>query len=191
MELVLASASPRRVELLKMAGYDFSVMPSDADENLPDEVSPEEGALLLAERKALDVAQKCRGAVVVGADTIVVNGDKVLGKPKDKSEAVAMLNMLSGQRHKVYTGVCVVKEGKAKSFCCCTEVEFYSLTESEILDYVNSGEPMDKAGAYGIQGKGALFIKGIVGDYFNVVGLPVARLHRVLKEAGICNKVGK
>lgn len=186
MELILASASPRRVELLKMAGYEFTVVPSDVDEGLPEGVPFERMAEMLAERKAMEVAKGCPGAVVIGADTIVVCEGRVLGKPKDKDDAARMLQMLSGKRHKVYTGVCVLKEGQAEVFCCCTEVEFYPLSEGEISDYVNSGEPLDKAGAYGIQGKGALLIKGIKGDFYNVVGLPVARLCRVLREMGIC-----
>ncbi len=181
----MASASPRRAELMKLAGFKFLVAPSAADEGLPDGVEPEKWAVILAERKALDVAGRFPEAVVVGADTIVACEGRVLGKPRDKAEAAEMLGFLSGKRHQVFTGVCIVRGGLKRSFCCCTDVEFYPLSEDEIWDYVNSGEPLDKAGAYGIQGKGALLVKEICGDYYNVVGLPIAMLCRELKEMGV------
>ena len=180
MGLILASASPRRRELLTLAGLDFTVYASDCDESVPDSLTPPEAAVEIARRKASAVAEKYPDDTVVGAVTIVVIDDTILGKPKDAREAASMLKRLSGRTHCVYTGVCVVSDGTANSFFEKTDVTFYVLSDGEIDDYIATGEPMDKAGAYGIQGRGALLVKGICGDYFNVVGLPLARLVRML-----------
>lgn len=179
--IVLASASPRRQELLKLIFNEFSVVPSDAEETVPDSLGAEETAEYLAKIKAYSVAKKHPESTVIGADTCVVAGGTVLGKPKDINDARKMMKMLSGKTHKVITGCAIVNEGKVTSFSTETQVEFYSLTDGEIEDYINTDEPYDKAGGYGIQGKASLFVKGIKGDYFNVVGLPVAELSRKLK----------
>ncbi len=181
MEIVLASASPRRKELLSAAGMEFTICASDCDEKVPNGLLPGDTAVSIASQKALNVAAKHPASTVIGADTIVVINSEILGKPKDEADAKRMLGLLSGNTHEVYTGVCIVKDGRETSFFECTEVTFYQLSSAEIDRYVSTGEPMDKAGAYGIQGKGALLVKGISGDYLNVVGLPVAKLAGILK----------
>lgn len=179
--VVLASASPRRKELLSLIGMDFVVEPADVDETLPDEIlSPKEAVEYLSKIKGMAVERK--DDTVISADTVVAFDGKILGKPKDRKQAVEMLTMLSGQIHSVFTGVTVVCKEKAVTFSVETKVEFFQLSQEEIRNYVDSGEPMDKAGAYGIQGKGSLLVKEIHGDYFNVVGLPVSRLSRVIEE---------
>jgi len=180
MSLILASASPRRSEILKSAGLDFIVRASDIDEIFDESLPPGEAAARLAEQKARAVS--CVDAdTVIGADTVVVLGGTVLGKPRDEQNAAEMLRLLSGKTHAVYTGVCLLHGGAARTFYEPTDVVFYPLPEGEILDYVATGEPMDKAGAYGIQGKGARLVREIHGDYLNVVGLPLARLLRELR----------
>ncbi len=182
MNLILASASPRRKELLSLITEDFTVIPAKGEEILDKSLSPEKQVMALAKQKSEEISVIYPESTVVGADTMVFVGEISLGKPKDKNDAARMLNLLSGKPHKVITAVSIAKGGKSQSlFAEETEVEFYPLSEQEITDYVNSGEPMDKAGAYGIQSKGALLIKGIKGDYYNVMGLPVARLCRELK----------
>lgn len=186
--IILASASPRRQELIKLIFDDFTVIPSDIDENvnvaLPVEKYPE----YLANFKAKSIAENGHYEdVVIGCDTGVFIDNKMLGKPKNKDNAKQMLKLLSGKKHKVITGCAIFYRDKKICFSETTEVEFYTLTNEEIDAYVDSGEPMDKAGAYGIQGKGALLVKGIVGDYQNVVGLPVAALSRKLQIMGIQN----
>ncbi len=181
MKLILASASPRRREILKNAGYEFEAIAADADETLPPDVSPEQAVKYLAELKNGAAAQNNVG-IIISADTVVAVGGRLLGKPADEKDAENMLKTLSGRTHSVFTGVCVSLGNKKTVFCEKTEVTFFNLSEKEILDYIKTGEPMDKAGAYGIQGKGALFVKKINGDYFNVVGLPIARLSRVLRD---------
>ena len=179
MELVLASGSPRRLELLKLITEDFSVIPADCEEHFDSALSPEEAVKALARQKAESVSKKYPDKTVIGADTTVFCGETPLGKPKDTDDARRMLSMLSGKTHDVITAVAVARGGKTlKAFAEDTRVEFYS--EKEIKEYIETGEPMDKAGAYGIQGKGALIIKRINGDYYNVMGLPVARLSREL-----------
>jgi len=182
--IVLASSSPRRIELLKTAGLHFTVCPAQGEEYLDPALAPEEAAVEVARAKAREVAPRFPGACVIGADTIVVAGGEILGKPKDKAQAAVMLRALSGREHVVLTGVCLLKGGAEKSFCQKTRVEFYPLTDNEINAYVDSGEPMDKAGAYGIQGLGCVLVKGIRGDYFNVMGFPVARVVRALRDLG-------
>ena len=177
MKLVLASKSPRRSEILKNAGIDFTVRVADADETIPDGTKPEDAVVFLAARKALAV-ERADDETVLGADTIVVLDDKILGKPKDKDDAYNMIKSLSGRVHSVFTGVCAVGNGVSLTFAEETKVEFYPLSEDEINEYINTDEPYDKAGAYGIQGLASKFIRGIQGDYFNVVGLPVSSVYK-------------
>ena len=181
MGLILASGSPRRLELLKLITEDFTVIPADCEEHLDNSLSPHEAVKALACQKAEFVSERYPEQTVIGADTTVFCGNMSLGKPKDAADAKLMLNTLSGKIHSVITAVAVAKGGKIlKAFSEETQVEFYPLSEKETDEYIKSGEPMDKAGAYGIQGKGALLIKRINGDYYNVMGLPVARLAREL-----------
>ena len=185
MKLILASGSPRRKELLEKLQIPFEVIVSDCDETLTDEIPAEQAAEVLAVRKAAAVAKTPPEAVVIGADTTVILGDEILGKPKDEADCKRMLCMLSGAAHKVITGTAVFWEGHSFSFSEETLVQFYPLSEDDINAYAASGEPYDKAGAYGIQGLGSLLVRGIPGDYFNVVGLPIARLRHELKRLGI------
>lgn len=185
MELVLASASPRRREILETLGYEFVIRPADVDEQIDNSLSPAKIAESLALQKATAVKAD-NNEVVLGADTIVVYGDKILGKPTDHENAKQMLRMLSGKTHKVYTGVCLAdKNGVLNNFSVCTEVTFYELSDDEINAYVLTGDPLDKAGSYGIQGRGAYLVRGINGDYHNVVGLPAATVARALKKANV------
>jgi len=180
--LILASKSPRRQELLKLITADFTVKTADCEEILPEGITPQEAVLYLSEIKAAPLANE--QDVVIGADTVVASDGKILGKPESREHAEAMLHMLSGKWHSVFTGVTVFSAAVPKSFYCETKVKFYELTEKEIKAYAASGECDDKAGAYGIQGKGSLLVEKIDGDYFNVVGLPVAKLYRELKNVG-------
>ena len=179
---VLASGSPRRRELFALLYPEFDVVVPDADETLPAGLPAGEAPELLARRKARAVLACAPGRLIVAADTLVAVDGTALGKPKSREEACAMLHRLSGRTHQVYTGVCVLRGEKCLSFTQCTQVTFYPLSEEEIRRYADTGEPMDKAGAYGIQGRGALLAEKIDGDYFNVVGLPVARLARALSD---------
>lgn len=179
MKLILASASPRRREILKNAGFEFEVKTSEADETLPEGISPEEAVQYLAKIKN-EVIEADKNTTVISADTIVVCDGRILGKPKDETDAFNMLRTLSGREHFVYTGVCIRKGEKKTVFFEKTAVYFYELSDREISDYIATDEPTDKAGAYGIQGKGAVLVRKIDGDYFNVVGLPIARLVREL-----------
>lgn len=178
MKIILASASPRRRELLSLAGIEYEVIPSECEEILPDEITPDEAVKELARQKAEDVFNRYPDSMIIAADTVVALGNSILGKPKNEEDAFNMLSSLSGKIHTVYTGVCIRTQRKTEIFYSATDVEFYPLTEKEINDYITTGEPMDKAGAYGIQGKGSLLVKGIHGDYFNVVGLPLAETVR-------------
>jgi septum formation protein len=186
--LVLASQSPRRQELLRILGVPFEVIPSSVDEAAaPVDLAPARLALWLAEQKAQDVAARYPGAFVIGADTIVVLADEVMGKPADPDDARRMLRALSGVTHRVITGIAVRRAGPHPlllSDVVETEVTFRLLTDNEIEAYLLTGEPMDKAGAYAIQGYGALLAAGIRGDYPNIVGLPVARLAELLRSVG-------
>jgi len=186
--ILLASSSPRRSELLKMAGYDFTVVASNVNEDYPDGTAPDQIVELLALRKAKAVAKPEDGAVVLAADTIVVLRGQVLGKPKDEHDAKAMLRQLSGHVHQVYTGYCILRGETVVQGYECTSVEFYPLRETEIAAYTATGEPLDKAGAYGIQGRGALLIRRIDGDYYNVMGLPIGKIHRILVDMQIQTK---
>ena len=179
-KLILASASPRRKELIALAGFEFDVVTSSVDEIIDPELKPHELVVSLASQKAKAVASKYTDKTVIGADTVVVLDGKVLGKPKNEQDAVDMLKALSGNIHEVYTGVYLVNGGKEKGFYECTKVKFCTLSDEQISAYVATGEPMDKAGSYGIQGKGCVLVEGIEGDYFNVVGFPVSRFCREL-----------
>ena len=212
VRLVLASASPRRRELLSQIGLEFTVMPSTTEENAK---TTEAGALVqeLSRQKAVDIWEQLSGGqgqnpdadqeqiseetqepnlngkrqpelLVIGADTVVCCEGKILGKPHSREAAAEMLTALQGRSHEVYTGVTLYSQSETVTFFECTQVEFYPMTEVEISEYIDSKEPMDKAGAYGIQGLGARFVKGIRGDYNNVVGLPVGRLYQELKSRG-------
>ena len=212
VRLVLASASPRRRELLSQIGLEFTVMPSPKEENAK---TTEAGALVqeLSRQKAVDIWEQLSGGqgqnpdadqeqiaeetqepnlngkrqpelLVIGADTVVCCEGKILGKPHSREAAAEMLTALQGRSHEVYTGVTLYSQSETVTFFECTQVEFYPMTEVEISEYIDSKEPMDKAGAYGIQGLGARFVKGIRGDYNNVVGLPVGRLYQELKSRG-------
>lgn len=178
--LILASASPRRKELLTLLDLPFTIYSADIDETIPFGTSPQEAVETLAYKKAQAVFKDNNQAIVIGCDTIVVHNDTILGKPLDRKEAFSMLSQLSDHTHAVYTGVCIMSEHTTVVFHEVTNVTFWKLTQQDINAYIDSGEPFDKAGSYGIQGKAALFVKGIQGDYFNVVGLPVSRLAREL-----------
>lgn len=187
--IILASASPRRRELLDTVGILFSVCPSQGEEQIK-ESAPAEVVEELSQQKAREVFLKTSGEVlVIGADTVVAAEGNILGKPKDRKEAIQMLKKLQGGSHEVYTGVTMLNRDhhgeQQKTFHVMTAVEFYPMSKEEIESYVDTGEPMDKAGAYGIQGKAGIFVKEIRGDYNNVVGLPVARLYQELKQMGI------
>ena len=212
VRLVLASASPRRRELLSQIGLEFTVMPSTKEENAK---TTEAGARVqeLSRQKAVDIWEQLSGdqgqnpdadqeqiseetqepnlngkrqpeLLVIGADTVVCCEGKILGKPHSREAAAEMLTALQGRSHEVYTGVTLYSQSETVTFFECTQVEFYPMTEAEISEYIDSKEPMDKAGAYGIQGLGARFVKDIRGDYNNVVGLPVGRLYQELKSHG-------
>ncbi len=180
-KIVLASKSPRRQELIKDIVNDFIVVVSDVEETVPCGTKPEDIPVYLAKLKAFDVSKKCEGDIVIGSDTVVIVDDKVLNKPVDEDDAFNMLRLLSGRTHKVCTGCAIVCDGVCTSFLVETIVEFYSLSDEEIKAYISTGDCMDKAGAYGVQSQGKTLVKGICGDYYNVVGLPVARLKRELE----------
>ncbi|MCD8300162.1 MAG: Maf family protein [Clostridiales bacterium] len=186
MKIILASASPRRKELIEKLGMDFEVIPSHWEEVTTEE-EPDRIVVELACGKAKDVAQSLDypgDTFIIGADTIVVRGSEILGKPGSEEEAYEMLKSLSGRPHRVFTGVSILKIHDAyveeRSFEEHTIVEFYPMSDEEIWDYIHTGEPMDKAGAYGIQGIGGKFIRQIMGDYNTVVGLPLARIYQEL-----------
>lgn len=192
MRYVLASASPRRKELLRQIGLEFETLPACGDEKTSF-TKPEDIVMDLARKKAGEVA-KSRGRaaepeVIIGADTTVAVFDQILGKPKDEEDAYRMISMLQGKRHKVYTGVCLLLRGGDKdrehSFYEETEVTMHPVSEEERRFYIGTGEPFDKAGGYAVQGKSAVFIKEIQGDYNNVVGLPLARIYQELRGLGI------
>ncbi|MFK9091299.1 Maf family protein [Bacillus salipaludis] len=182
--LILASSSPRRKELLENLHLTFAISSSEVDESFDPALTPEYVVMELAERKAKKVFQKNQDAFVIGSDTIVALNGRILGKPADEAEAISMLKSLSGQQHDVFTGVSILSPTSSTRFYEKTEVWFWELTDDEIKAYVQTGEPLDKAGAYGIQLLGSMLVKKINGDYFAVVGLPVARTIRELKKAG-------
>lgn len=180
MQLILASASPRRKELLSLFHIPFTIRVADIDEAMDPDKAPFDEVARVSRLKALAIRREPEDTVIA-ADTIVVCAGNVLGKPHSKEEAAEMLRLLSGRDHQVMTGCTLVRDDTVYSFTEVTDLHFRELSEREILDYVNSGEPMDKAGAYGIQGGAALFCEKMVGDYYNVVGLPVCRLYQALK----------
>ena len=180
MSLILASGSPRRKELLGLITPEFTVCVSGAEERVEPGLTPAETVLALSRLKGADVAKTHPSDTVIAADTVVALNGAILGKPTDAADAFRMLRFLSGKTHEVYTGVFIASGGREVSFYEKTDVTFYELTDDEINAYLATGEPFDKAGAYGIQGRGALLVKGIRGDYFNVVGFPVARVRRTL-----------
>ena len=181
MDIILASASPRRKELMGHFPFSVTVRVSQADEKMDLHKLPKDEVARISCSKAMAVARN-RDDIVIGADTIVVCDGTILGKPKDEADAFRMLSMLSGRVHQVMTGVTVLRGDRKHSFTEITDVYFRPLSEKEILSYIHSGDPMDKAGAYGIQSGASLFVEKIVGDYYNVVGLPVCHLSLVLKE---------
>lgn len=187
MSIILASASPRRKELLEMLGVrDLRILPAKGEEKAGADLGPAELVKALASHKAREVAALC-GAddVIIGADTIVWHRGRVFGKPHSEAQAAEMLRDLSGDRHEVYTGVSVIRNGREICEAERSVVRFRALSEREIAAYIASGEPMDKAGAYGIQGKASLFVEGIEGDFFNVMGLPLCLLGQMLREQGV------
>ena len=180
MNLILASASPRRQELLKLFGLPFTVRVAESDETMDPTKAPFDEVARVSRKKAQAVAQSSDD-IVIAADTIVVCEGKTLGKPKNEEDAKAMLRMLSGREHQVMTGCTVLWGDKCETFTEVTDIHFRPLSEKEIARYVASGEPMDKAGAYGIQGGAALFCSHMVGDYYNVMGLPLCHLGETLR----------
>src|SRR5213080_4590698 len=189
--LILASSSPRRKELLQNLNLTFKISSSEVDESFDPGLSPSEVVMELAQRKAQTVFQAHSDAYVIGSDTIVVINGQILGKPENEAEAVRMLKMLSGNQHDVYTGVSILSPHGTALFYEKTEVLFWELTDDEIISYVQSGEPLDKAGAYGIQELGSMLVKKISGDYFAVVCLPISRTSRQLKKLGYQLPYGK
>lgn len=192
MKYILASASPRRRELLARTGITFEVIPSNVEEKITKK-HPSDIVMELAHQKASDVCEKhsCPDCTIIGADTIVVYHGEILGKPSDRQEAYDMLSMLADRTHQVYTGVSIIRVDKnshknTRTFYEQTDVTFYPITREDLRTYIESGDPLDKAGAYGIQGDFAIHIKEICGDYNNVVGLPLGRLYQELKN--MCKK---
>lgn len=178
--LILASQSPRRHELMRYITSDFEIVSASIDECVYENESVEDYVVRMEETKAENVYQNHPESVVIGCDTIVSYKNEILGKPVDKDEAYRVLSLLSGKTHHVLTAVSIVSSQKKKSFISKAEVTFFPLTSEEIWRYIHTDEPMDKAGAYGIQGQGSLFVSEIKGDYYSIVGLPVAHLQRHL-----------
>ena len=185
-KIVLASGSPRRSELLEQIGVVFEVHKAEGEEVITSTV-PSEAVKELALQKAEEVAEKWQGDVIIGADTVVAAEGQILGKPENREDALRMLRLLSGKEHEVITGVAVIlrESGKLVHFAETTKVRVYPMTGAQMERYADSGEPADKAGAYGIQGKFAAYVAGIEGDYNNVVGLPVGRLYQEVLAAGV------
>jgi len=189
--VVLASGSPRRHDLLNLVGIAHEVRPSNIDETMRDRENPRRHAERLAREKATAIATRDPNLITIGADTIVVVNRKVLGKPRDTSHAAEMLKALSGREHTVVTAVAVARGKKVRSAVEEVRVKFRRLHEDEIDAYVATGEPMDKAGAYGIQGYGATIVECVDGDYFAVMGLPLARLVALLRDLGVKYRFGE
>ena len=187
MAVILASGSPRCKELLEMLGIeDLKIIPAKGEENVSENLGPGELVMALAAQKGREVKELCAAEdVIISADTIVWHEDRVYGKPRSRENAIEMLRSLQGRAHQVYTGVCVIKGESEVLRYNMSEVYFRSMSEEEIEAYVNTGEPMDKAGAYGAQGKGAIFVERINGDFFNVMGLPLCTLGEMLKLQGV------
>lgn len=182
-KLILASGSPRRREIMAAAGLSFTICPAAIDETMDLSIDPALSVQLLAARKAAAVAKNADG-IVIGADTIVVYENEILGKPRDAADAFSMLSKLSGKTHSVLTGIALIRteDGKMRTHCEETRVTFRTLSKEEIYAYIETGEPMDKAGAYGIQGKGGALAEKVEGDMQNVIGLPIGALCHLLKE---------
>ena len=184
MKVILASKSPRRVEILEKIVKEFEVVQSNFDENTIDF----KGVKDLSRNKAIEVSKRLNEpSIVIAADTVVFQDGKVLEKPKNEEDAFSMLSSLSGNTHKVYSGICLINtyDDTVVTDCDCTEVRFSELNPRQIRNYINSGEPMDKAGAYGIQGLGGAFVEGIKGCYYNVMGLPLNKLYKALENYDI------
>ena len=181
MNVILASQSPRRKELLGLFRIPFSIQVPDADETMDPGAPAAEQVALVSRRKA-EAVQRDPGDVVIAADTIVVCAGQILGKPKDTADARRMLRLLSGRDHQVMTGMTVLRDGRCLTCTEITDIHFRDLSDHEIDAYIRTGEPMDKAGSYGIQGGAALFAERMVGDYYNVMGLPVCRLGQLLRQ---------
>ena len=187
MKIILASNSPRRKELLNQLGLNFDIIPADIDETLDADYSPYDAALITAEKKARHICSSVQeDCIIIAADTLVAIDNQILGKPENNDHAKEMLSLIQGKKHTVFTGVSLVcKSGgmvREKSFVESADVFIAELSDSEIEKYIKTGEPSDKAGAYAAQGIGALFVERVEGDFFAVVGLPMARLRRELKE---------
>ena len=183
--IILASKSPRRKQLLSMMGLEFMVQTADIDETMDLSQTPAHEVAAVSARKAEKIAAQHPQDVIVSADTIVVIDGKILGKPKDEQDAARMLRLLSGRTHTVFTGLTVFAGGETKTRVVGTEVTFRSLSDTQIAAYIHTGESMDKAGSYGIQGYGSMFVSHLNGDYFCVMGLPVCTLGEMLREAGV------
>ena len=181
MQVILASQSPRRKELMGLFHIPFTVRVSDADESMDPKLSPAEAVGLVSRRKAEAVTRE-GDVLVIAADTIVVCGGEILGKPRDTADAYRMLRLLSGRDHQVMTGMTLLRGEICRTVTEITDIHFRELSDREIHAYIRTGEPMDKAGSYGIQGGAALFAQHLVGDYYNVMGLPVCRLSQLLRE---------
>ena len=184
MKIILASASPRRRELMRYITEDFEAVSMDCDETLPHDIDPKAASEYLAGLKAKAAAEKYPDCIVIGCDTTVILGSEILGKPCDRAQCIADISKLSGKTHQVITGCCIISGGRVNSFSEVTDVTFRQLTTAEIEAYADTDEPYDKAGGYGIQGLGSALISHIDGDFFNVVGLPVGRLFNKLKNVG-------
>lgn len=189
MKVILASKSPRRVEILEKIVKEFEVVQSNFDENTIDfKGDIEKYVKDLSRNKAIEVSKRLNEpSIVIAADTVVFQGGKVLEKPKNEEDAFSMLSSLSGNTHKVYSGICLINtyDDTVVTDCDCTEVKFSELSPRQIRNYINSDEPMDKAGAYGIQGLGGAFVEGIKGCYYNVMGLPLNKLYKALENYDI------
>ena len=185
MKIILASQSPRRRELLALMGLEFTVVTSDVEERPPQNTTVDAYVRALALQKAEAVASQHPDDCVIGADTVVYLDGDILGKPHTPENAKKYLSRMQGRKHTVYTGVAVAAHGRVHVEAEMTRVHFREITDAEIDAYIATGEPMDKAGAYGAQGRGAVFVRGIDGDFFNVMGLPLCRLDSMLKEAGV------
>lgn len=181
--LILASMSPRRRDILTLAGYDFIVKPADIDESVPTGTPAREAVVMTAAKKAdAAAADADEEDIILAADTVVCYDGKIIGKPRDENDAYNILRLLSGSTHTVYTGYCLRKGSERICGVEATDVTFRNLSDAEIKEYIKSGEPMDKAGAYGLQGRGCTFAARLNGDYFNVIGLPICKIHELLKE---------
>lgn len=181
-KVILASTSPRRKDLMSLLDIPFNIEAKEVDENFDESLSPAEVVQILAEKKARIIAEINPDSVVIGSDTVVVFENTIIGKPTSPENAIEILQKLSGRIHQVYTGVAILEGNRSEFFYESTDVKFYELTQNEIEWYISTNEPFDKAGAYGIQGYGSTLVEKIDGDYFTIVGLPVAKLKRKLKE---------